>query len=120
MISKIESTLADVGHVALNVVDGHYIAEALTFTDKAASVLATAIKDQPELKTALTTLVTKAEAIGADAATDVAGKGLDLVSDAKTLADVEALFGWIMATLVPLVESVYDEVKTDVTTAPAA
>jgi hypothetical protein len=116
-MNKFEAAVEDAGKVALNVVDGKYIDEAITWTEKAASVLATAIKDQPALKTALTTLVTKAEAIGADAVTDAAGKGLDLASDAKTLADVEALFAWIMSTLVPLIESVYAEVETDVTQA---
>ncbi len=118
-MNKFEQGLKDVGHVALNVVDGKYIAEAVTWTEKAESVLATAIKDQPELKATLTTLVQKAEAIGTDAVTDVAGKGLNLAADAKTLADAEAFFAWIISTLVPLIESVYTEVKTDLTTAPA-
>jgi uncharacterized protein YbjQ (UPF0145 family) len=110
-----KTVVSDIGKVSLNIVDGHYIAKALTFSEKAASVIATAIKDSPQLKAALTELVTKAEAIGADAVVDAAGKGINLAADAKTLADAEAFFTWIISTLVPLVESVYSEVKTDLT-----
>jgi hypothetical protein len=115
MSNKFEQDLAKVGHVALGVVDGKYIADALTWTEKAAAVIATAIADQPELKATLTTLVQKAEAIGADAVSDVAGKGLDLTADAKTVADFEAFLTWIKATLVPQIESIYGQITTDVT-----
>jgi hypothetical protein len=116
MSNTFEKDLAKVGHVALNVVDGHYIADALTYTEKAAAVLATAITDQPELKSTLTTLVTKVEAIGADLVVDATGKGLNLASDAATVAAVEDLLSWSKATLVPLIESIWGQLTTDVKT----
>lgn len=109
------TVIKDIGKVSLNIVDGHYIAEALSWTEKAAAVLGTVITEQPTLKATFTDLVSKAETIGADIAVDAAGKGLNLASDAKTLADVEDFFKWFTATVVPLIESVYGELKTDIT-----
>ena len=81
---------------------------------KAEKVLATAIKDQPELRTTVITLVQKAEAITASGVKDVGEKGLNLQDDAATLALVEDFFSYFQQTLVPIVEKVYAEVKTDV------
>jgi hypothetical protein len=114
-MNKFEAGVEKVGHVALNVVDGHYIADALTWTEKATAVLETAITDQPELKTTLTTLVTKVEAIGADLVVDATGKGVNLVSDAKTIADVTAFLTWAKGTLVPTIEAIYGQITADVT-----
>lgn len=114
-----ETVMKDIGKVSLNIVDGKYIVEALSWTEKASAVLATAIMEQPTLKATLTDLVNKAEAIGADIVADAAGKGLNLAADAKTLADVEDFFKWFTATVVPLVESIYGELKTDITGAAA-
>lgn len=108
------TVIKDIGKVSLNVIDGKYIVEALSWTEKASAVLATVIKEQPDLKETLTELVSKAETIGADIVADAAGKGLNLASDAKTLADVEDFFKWFSSTVVPLIESVYGELKTDI------
>lgn len=108
------TVIKDIGKMSLNIVDGKYIVEALLWTEKAAAVLGTVIKEQPDLKATLTELVSKAEAIGADIVADAAGKGLNLAADAKTLADVEEFFSWFTTTVVPLIESVYGELKTDI------
>jgi hypothetical protein len=110
-----KTVLTDVGHVSLNVIDGHYIAEALSFAEKAEAVLATAIKDSPTLKSVLTDLVAKSEALGADAVSVAGADGINLATDAKALADVEAYIAWIRATLVPIVISLYSDLKTDIT-----
>jgi hypothetical protein len=86
----------------------------ITWGEKAEKVLSSAIGDQPELKTVLTTLVAKAESIGSAGLTAGAGSGLNLVADSAVLADATDFFTYVKATVVPLIESIYDQVKTDV------
>ena len=84
------------------------------FIDKAEQVLATAIKDEPELKTVITTLVQKASTIGAAVTLDVSEKGVNLIDDATTLSELKDFFTYFNASVVPVIESVYGQVKTDV------
>ncbi len=86
----------------------------IEFCVKAEKVLASAIKDQPEVKNAVLALVKQASSVIADVGTDVAEKGINLQDDAKTLADAEAFFNYFKANFIPLVESLYAEVKADV------
>lgn len=92
----------------------HVIVRTVEFLPKAAAVIASAIKDQPEVKTAVLSLISQATVVIGDVATDAADKGIDLAADAKTLADAEAFFDYFRSTFVPLVEAVYAEVKADV------
>lgn len=102
----------DVGHgIEVAVKD---VVEIPKFVVKAAAVLGTAIKDQPEVKNVLTTLVSKAEAITASGALDVSQKGLNLISDAATIALVQDFFTYVKTAVVPMVESIYEDVKSDV------
>jgi hypothetical protein len=94
----------DVAHVAVEIVE---------FLPKASAVIANAIKDEPTVKQAVLDLVKNAEQVFADGAIAVAGKGVDLVSDAKVLADAEAFFGYFKTEFVPLIEKLYGEVKAD-------
>ena len=115
----IAKTLENAGKDVLHAVESPF-----TFLDRASAVLETAIKDQPVLKTDLTLLVQKASLIGASVAVDAGQRGLNLAADAATLAQVEAFFQWFNATIIPVVETVYKEIHTDVeitaTPAPAA
>jgi hypothetical protein len=90
------------------------IVHPIEFLIKAEKVLASAIKDQPEIKDAVLALVKQASGVIGDVSTDVAEKGLNLQDDAKTLADAEAFFTYFKDKFIPLVEMVYAEVKADV------
>jgi hypothetical protein len=91
----------------------HVIVEAVEFLPKAERVIASAIKDEPTVKQAVLDLVKNAEQVFADGAVAVAGKGVDLVSDAKVLADAEAFFAYFKTEFCPLIEKLYGEVKAD-------
>ena len=67
-----------------------YLEAPIKFLVKAEKVLATAIKDQPELKSVITDVVTKAEGLAGDIAAAAASKGLNWIADAKLVADVQA------------------------------
>jgi hypothetical protein len=105
-----------VGHdIKIAAVDTeHAIVKTVEFLPKAEKLIASAIKDQPEVKSAVLDLVTQATAVIGDVTIDVADKGINLAADAKTLADAEAFFTYFKNTFIPLVESIYSEVKTDV------
>ena len=83
------------------------------YAEKVEEILATTIKDEPALKSVVVTLVSKVEGLIADGSLDVATKGLSVTDDAKTLADLQAFGAWFAASFVPVVESVYSEVVTD-------
>jgi hypothetical protein len=101
------------GHILTEIVEAPI--KLITWGEKAEKVLATAIADQPELKTVLTTIVTKAEAIGTAGVAAAGGAGLNLTADAAVLADAEDFFVYVKTTVVPLIESIYGEVKADIT-----
>lgn len=106
----------EIGHgikvTAVDVAKG--IEYPISFLVKAESVIASAIKDQPEIKSAVISLITQAEAVIGDVATASAAKGINLASDAKALADAETFFNYFKSTFIPLVEAVYKEVSADV------
>lgn len=95
----------DVEHVAERVVD---------FLPHAAEVVATAIKDQPEVKSAVLELIKQASAVIASGTVAASDKGIDLAADAATLAAAEQFFVWFKSSFVPLIESVYEEVSAEV------
>lgn len=90
------------------------IVHPIEFCVKAEAVLASAVKDSPEVKTAILDLVKQATGVISDVAVDIADKGINLTADTKTLTDAEAFFTYFKSTFIPLVESLYAEVKADV------
>ncbi len=108
--------IQDIGHGLKTVaVDtAKFIEEPIQFLAKAEKVIASAIQDQPAVKQAVMSLVQQAQTVIADTVGDVAGKGLNLAAAAKTLSDAEQFFAYFKDTFMPLVESLYAEVKADV------
>lgn len=106
----------EVGHgLKVAAVDTeHAIVDAVEFLPKAEKVIASAIKDQPQIKDAVIELVKQAEGVIGDVAGAVATKGIDLASDAKALADAEAFFSYFESIWIPLIEQVYKEVAADI------
>ena len=90
------------------------IIHPIEFCIKAEVVLATAIKDQPELKAAVLSLVSQATNVIGDVSSAVADKGLNLKEDTDTLAAAEAFFLYFKSAFIPLMEKVYGEVKADI------
>jgi hypothetical protein len=88
----------------------------LGFTRKAEKVLAVIITDQAEAHGVLSTLAAKGARVVADGALDIAGKGLNLTSDAQTVADVNDFFQYFNGTFVPLIEKLYGQLDTAVVT----
>lgn len=98
--------------VGENIVTG--VEYPVEFLVKAERVITSAIKDQPQIKTSVIELIKQAQGVIGDVATAGSAKGLDLASDAKTLADAEAFFAYFKNTFVPLVEQGYSEVAADI------
>jgi hypothetical protein len=119
MANEFEKVVEDVGHGIK--VAAEDVVKFPSFVVKAAAVLETAIKDQPEVKAVLTSLVQQGESIAVSVTTDVAGKGLNLAADAATLALVESFFVYFKSTVIPMIENIYGEIKVDVSvTQPVA
>jgi hypothetical protein len=89
------------------------------FADKAAKVLATIIKDDPEAKIIFTTLTQKCEAIGADVLMDVGAKGLNLIADEGTITALQDLGAYLKGTVIPFIEAAYGTIVADVVTTAA-
>jgi hypothetical protein len=90
------------------------IVQPIEFAVKAEKVIATAIKDQPIVRDAVTSLVKQATTVINDFKTDVGGGFIDLKADEQTLKDAEAFFNWFKASFIPAIEQVYGDVSTDV------
>jgi len=75
--------------------------------------LGTALKDTPEVKTAVVALIKAAEAVDVDAVGAIAAKGIDLPEDLKAIADVQAFFALFKKSFVPTVEAAYKDVEAD-------
>ena len=83
-------------------------------------VLNDALKDTPEVKSAVVGLVGMIAAIGKDGALAVAGKGLNLPEDLATVSDAEALFAYTQQTFLPAIEAAFKDIKKDITDVNAA
>ncbi len=70
------------------------IVQPFEFELKAEKVIATAIKDQPIVRDAVTSLLKQATTVINDFKTDVGDGFIDLKADEQTLKDAEAFFNW--------------------------
>jgi hypothetical protein len=108
-MNKLEIVITNVGKDIL-----HGVEYPVEFLVKAEKAIASAIQDQPEIKTAVLSLVKQAQTVLAESVVVVSGKGIGLASEAKALADAEAFFGYFKSIFIPLVEQVfYSEVSAD-------
>jgi hypothetical protein len=94
---------------AVNVV----VVRPIEFCVKAEQVIASAIKDQPIVRDAVTSLVKQAGTVIDDFKANVADGLIDLKADEQTLADAQAFFNWFKSTFVPTVEQVYGDIAAD-------
>jgi hypothetical protein len=90
------------------------IVQPIEFAVKAEKVIATAIKDQPIVRDAVTSLVKQATTVINDFKTDVGDGLFNLRADEQTFKDAEAFFNWFKDSFIPAIEQVYGDVSTDV------
>jgi hypothetical protein len=109
-----ESVVRTVGKDALHIVEFPFVR-----SQEFVKLLGDAMTQTPAVKAAVIELVKAGESIIGDSTADIATKGLDLVSDIKTVADVQAFFKIFAGTFLPVVESAYRELKADTTSAAA-
>lgn len=103
---------------------GHKILLGLEYPEKwvakAISVTATAIEEEPELKTVVQNVARDGVLIAAQVAKVVAAQGRNLADDAGLLGEIQNFFlGDIGGQLVPIVEKLYGEVKVDLSSGSA-
>ena len=97
-----ETAITTAGKDALHVVEYPF-----TRTAQFVKILGDAMTSEPAVRAAVIELVKAGEVIVGDGVLDVADKGLDLVSDLKTIADVQSFFRLFAGSFLPVVESAY-------------
>jgi hypothetical protein len=90
------------------------IVQPIEFAVHAEKVIATAVKDQPIVRDAITALIKQATAVVNDFKTDIGDVFIDLKADEQTLKDAEAFFNWFKASFIPAIEKVYGDISADV------
>jgi hypothetical protein len=110
--------LTSIGNALGGVI--HLVEEPFEDAGKLEKLLATAEKDEPEVKAAVLKLVSLVEPVGADATTDVSAGGLNVASDLKTFNDAAAVYTYVKTTLVPLAKQVYGDFKSDLSSSAGA
>lgn len=78
------------------------------------AVLSTAMKDTPQLKTAIVGLTQQFEAIEPDVLAAIAASGLNVADDIKAAVDFKSLFSYVQGTFFPAIEDTYKDVKADI------
>lgn len=86
-------------------------------------ILATALKDEPQVKQVVVGVVEQFESIDADVVAAVASGGVNIAADMKGYADIVAFFKYMKETALPTIEQTYTQLKLDTEggeTAPAS
>ncbi|MFC6644150.1 DNA-methyltransferase [Granulicella cerasi] len=104
-LQTIETIGMDIAHVA---------EQAVAFLPHVVSLLDHAIKDEPEVKTLLSGLITQAIAVLTAGSTAAEDKGISLAADATTLAAAEQFFMYVKGTFLPQAEAIYKEISSDI------
>lgn len=110
------NVITDIGHdVKVAAVDtAKVVVKTVDFLPHAAAaVLATALKDEPQLKATVLALIEAGSKVIADGTIAVASKGTNLLEDAATVSDAESFFAYFNSTFIPAVASLYHEVRAD-------
>lgn len=107
----IEAVAKDIAHV---------VVEAVEFPAKATKVITTLMKDYPELRAELQTLVIDGQKALVDGVAAVGAKGLNWAEDVAVVGDVTAFARYFKDVFVPAVEKAYGELNTDVVDTPPA
>lgn len=96
----------------------HGVEAPFKFIAKAEKVFGAALKDEPELKTAIVGLVKQIETVTGDGAKDIATDGLNLPADVQTITDIEGLFEYFKTIFLPVVEAAWKDFDQAVQATP--
>jgi hypothetical protein len=99
---------------------GAFFTDVVTFGEKLGVIFTQLQADSPELRTALTGLVSKLEAVGGDATLEIASDGSNLPEYFALANDSVAAVKYFRASVLPVIEQVYAQLKGDFAPAPAA
>lgn len=99
---------------------GKAIAWPFVHATEVIEVLTTALKDEPEVKTAIVGLVQQIQALVKDGSIAIAADGLNVPDDVATVAAAQTLFAYVTGTFLPTLESAYKDEKSDVETAASS
>ena len=80
--------------------------------------LAAALKNEPQVKTAVVGLISAIESLTADIAADVAANGLNVASDVLTATAAESLLIYVQKTFLPAIEAAYKDIAAAVENQP--
>ena len=106
----LQKVLADVENV---------VKEPIAIATKVKTIFEQVTEDTPQLRTVFIGLVSKLEAVGGDITAVVNADGVNISGDVQTFQDAAAAISYFRATVLPVVEQVYGQIKTDFA-APAA
>lgn len=95
------------------------VASPVTAVEKVKTIFEQVTEDTPELRTALQGFVGKAEAVGGDLVVDTSADGLNVQADMQTLAAAADLIAYFRTSVLPVIEKIYGQVKSDVSTTAA-
>ena len=93
---------------------GHGVAWPFEHGIQLVKTLEDALKDEPQVKTAVTGLIAQIGAVTADGAIVVSSKGVDLVADAAAIVAAKQLFSYVLNTFLPAVRAVYKDLAPDI------
>jgi hypothetical protein len=93
---------------------GKVIAWPFEHASQVIETLSTALKDEPEVKTAVVGLVSQIETLTKDGAVAVAAHGIDIPDDLAEVAAAQALWAYVKGTFLPAIEAAYKDVEAAV------
>lgn len=107
IVNELETVFVDIGKgvkiAASDIVKG--VAEL----PKVVKVLCVTLKDEPAVRDAIVGLIAQMKPLVADAAVDIAGKGINLPADIQTIKDFQSLIAYFRGTFLPKIESAYHD-----------
>lgn len=106
-----EKIVADVENVAK---------EPIAIATKVKTIFEQVTADTPQLRTVFVGLVGKLEAVSGEITADVSAGGVNISGDVKTFQDAAAAISYFRTTVLPVVEQVFGQIKSDLNPAPAA
>ncbi len=78
------------------------------------SILNTALRDEPALKTAVTGLVAQIGVLTAEGSVVISGQGLNITADMAELVAAKALWSYVVGTFLPAVEGAWKDLAPQV------
>ncbi|MDE1161916.1 MAG: hypothetical protein PW792_08210 [Acidobacteriaceae bacterium] len=103
--------ISDIKTAAIDI--AHAVEKVATSIPNTISLLDHAIKDEPAVKTLITTLVQNASSVLTAGTIAAEARGISLTADVATLAAAEQFFTYFKNMFLPQAESIYAELKSD-------